>query len=295
MVRGYENEGPIAAHMIADRTWIDSNYFSCLHDITSGAKARKLRLFGISAFDGVGAMWKIFDEFSTSFTWVQQLSIEVDHSCLRVLSHRFPSLIHLGDISQISCTTLADYLNSHSDTLDAVVIMGGSPCQQLSRAGPSHQGLSGKDSILFYEFCRVSDILDRWCCAHNKPLWKVLENVVPADPSNITTMTNCLNMGPPILMEAADFLGFAGADLFGATFFSRLACKISFSRTMPFIVVCKCRQCTSAFPRWEISSLLFISPRGLLTQGRQPILRVVSLLSRGSVRSIHLMGTTAHR
>ena len=93
-------------------------------------------------------------------------------------------------------------LDSHAGQLDAVIVAGGSPCQQISAAGSSPGGLAGRDSGLFWEFARVAALLGVACSKRNVPLWRLFENVVgPRDVvSTISDMMGFL----PVRTESAD-------------------------------------------------------------------------------------------
>ena len=92
-----------------------------------------------------------------------------------------------------------------SSDIDVVVLAGGSPCQQLSRAGAWREGLDGKDSMLFHQYIRVSNLLRSLCEVRRLPLFQIFENVVPGDLQNIQSMTASLGLGAPIWVDAADF------------------------------------------------------------------------------------------
>ena len=87
---------------------------------------------------------------------------------------------------------------------DAIVLCGGSPCKQLSRAGCSKKGLYGKDSKLFFEFVRFSRILQAYCSSTDTRLWHIFENVVPSRTADILVMNEALGLGTPILFDSAE-------------------------------------------------------------------------------------------
>lgn len=77
---------------------------------------------------------------------------------------------HYGDITKL-----------HGELLEPVdIIIGGSPCQNLSIAG-NRQGLSGEQSSLFLEQIRVVKESRKY---HGKPRFMLWENVPGALTSN---------------------------------------------------------------------------------------------------------------
>ena len=190
--------------MIVDQTWLTSMAYQTLRSRTQGANGKPVRLLGIPLFDGIGAFWQLFAPFEkTIFNWVAQLSSETDSACLAVLKHRFPKLQHMGDIRGLDMEYWQSILYAHSGQFDAVVLAGGSPCQQLSAAGLSREGLAGKDSSLFWHMTRIAHDLEQVCRAHNKPLWRLFENVV-GTRSTVDTMSQNIGFAP-VHVDAADF------------------------------------------------------------------------------------------
>jgi DNA-cytosine methyltransferase len=76
------------------------------------------------------------------------LSAELDTYAIKVAHKNYPDNIHLGDVRGVTGEALA-----HWGDLDLLV--GGSPCQDLSIASPDRKGLEGERSGLFWEYVRV--------------------------------------------------------------------------------------------------------------------------------------------
>lgn len=71
-------------------------------------------------------------------------SSEIDKQCEAVTSVHFPHVKQLGDIKNI-----------HGGSIAPVdILTGGTPCQNLSRAGDG-KGLAGDKSVLFFDFVRI--------------------------------------------------------------------------------------------------------------------------------------------
>ena len=97
---------------------------------------------------------------------------EIEPFPIRVTSKRLPFVKHYGDISKIN-----------GDEIEPVdIITFGSPCTNMSVAG-KREGLSGKQSVLFYEAIRI--IKEMRCATNGKyPRFIVWENVLGAYSSS---------------------------------------------------------------------------------------------------------------
>lgn len=85
---------------------------------------------------------------------------EIDKYAIQVTQKNYPNTIQLGDINNIDFTQYIGKID---------LIMGGSPCQDLSIAG-KRAGLSGERSGLFYKFVEAIEVI--------KPKYFLLENNV---------------------------------------------------------------------------------------------------------------------
>lgn len=83
---------------------------------------------------------------------------EIDKYAIQVTQKNYPNTIQLGDINNIDFTQFIGKID---------LIMGGSPCQDLSIAG-KRAGLSGERSGLFYKFVEAIEVI--------KPKYFLLEN-----------------------------------------------------------------------------------------------------------------------
>lgn len=90
---------------------------------------------------------------------------EIDKYASAVLKYRFPETKNYGDITKIDWSTVPDF----------DLLVGGSPCQDLSVAG-KQRGLEGERSGLFYEFMRG--------VREKEPAYFIWENVKGALSSN---------------------------------------------------------------------------------------------------------------
>lgn len=85
---------------------------------------------------------------------------EIDKYAIQITQKNYPDTIQLGDINNIDFSQFTGKID---------LIMGGSPCQDLSIAG-KRKGLAGDRSGLFYKFVEAIEII--------KPKYYLLENNV---------------------------------------------------------------------------------------------------------------------
>lgn len=104
--------------------------------------------------------------------WECAAVAEIEPAACALLRHRLPHVPNLGDV-----TTITDATISKLGRID--VVIGGSPCQDLSVAG-KRAGLVGARSGLFHQQLRIFDAARSLCGAR----WLVWENVPGAFSSN---------------------------------------------------------------------------------------------------------------
>ena len=121
-----------------------------------------------SLFDGIGGFPLAAIRSGITPVWAS----EIEAFPIEVTKQRFPSMIHVGDITKLNGAELPP----------VDIICGGSPCQDLSVAG-ARAGLAGERSGLFTEQTRIVKELrdaDRSrgrAGIHIRPRFMVWENV----------------------------------------------------------------------------------------------------------------------
>lgn len=85
---------------------------------------------------------------------------EIDKYAMSVAQAMYPDTIQIGDVCKIDFTQYIGKID---------MIIGGSPCQDLSIAKQNRQGLQGERSRLFWEYIKALTII--------KPKYFLLENV----------------------------------------------------------------------------------------------------------------------
>lgn len=102
---------------------------------------------------------------------------EIKKHAIECTQHNYPNTIQLGDVTKIESNKLPK--------ID--LLIGGSPCQDFSRANKERKGVEGTKSSLFFEYIRLLNEL--------KPTYFLLENVIMSD-YNYYFISNELNCEP---------------------------------------------------------------------------------------------------
>lgn len=116
---------------------------------------RKLNVF--SAFDGIGTGYQVLKELGYDCNYYAS---EIEPNSMKIAMKNHPDIIQLGDIENIT-------KDSFKHKID--LIIGGSPCQDLSPQMREGTGLKGNKSRLFFKFYELVHELN--------PKYFLLENV----------------------------------------------------------------------------------------------------------------------
>jgi DNA-cytosine methyltransferase len=121
----------------------------------------------LSLFDGISCSMVALKR--NQIPVAKYYACEIDKYAIQVSKKNHPEIEHLGDVCQIGIIPNIDLL------------IGGSPCQDLSIAKKNRKGLEGKRSSLFWEYVRI--------LKESKPKYFVLENVnsMPKEAKEIIT------------------------------------------------------------------------------------------------------------
>lgn len=111
---------------------------------------------------------------------------EIDKYAIQISQKNYPDIVRLSDVRYIEIATDIDGGNSILPTswstgTDIDLLIGGSPCQDLSIAKKDRKGLDGDRSGLFWEYVRILKEV--------KPKYFILENVasMPKEAKEIIT------------------------------------------------------------------------------------------------------------
>lgn len=139
----------------------------------------------LSLFDGISCGQLALER--TNIKVDSYYASEIDQNCIQLTQRHFPNTIQLGDVCKID--------NNVLKTLPKIdLLIAGSPCQNLSRAG-NGMGLKGDESKLFYEYVRVL----KWIKENNNPNIKFLLENVEMKNSNKEIISNELKTQPILI------------------------------------------------------------------------------------------------
>lgn len=111
----------------------------------------------LSLFDGISCGQIAFERAKIKID--KYYASEIEQNAINITQFNYPNTIQLGDINNIDFTKFIGKID---------IIIGGSPCQDLSIAKANREGLKGKKSCLFYKFVEAIRII--------KPKYFLLEN-----------------------------------------------------------------------------------------------------------------------
>ncbi|XP_012282161.1 DNA (cytosine-5)-methyltransferase 3A [Orussus abietinus] len=148
----------------------------------------------------------LFDGLSTGFLVLKKLGLEIEvyyaseidpNAEMVSAAHFGEQIIRLGDVKGIS-----EEVINRIAPID--LLIGGSPCNDLSLANPYRLGLEDPNGsgILFFEYCRIKDLLIK--ANNDRHLFWMFENVASM-PSKFRIGINKHLGREPDLIDAADF------------------------------------------------------------------------------------------
>ena len=122
------------------------------------------------------------------------LSSEIDEGAIRIMQSSFPACVEIGDIEEVTPEKLIHAV-SNNPHVKQVLIIGGSPCQDLSGVNIHGQGLEGRNSRLFFAAVKI--------IFHTAPAaWPeakidfMIENVASMKPYDRDRMSQALGVLP---------------------------------------------------------------------------------------------------
>lgn len=104
---------------------------------------------------------------------------EIDRFAISISEKNHKNIQRLGDINNIDFTQFIGKID---------LLIGGSPCQDLSSSNAKRAGLQGTKSILFYKFLEALTII--------KPKYFLLENVASMSSVNRENISKLLGVKP---------------------------------------------------------------------------------------------------
>lgn len=130
----------------------------------------------LSLFDGISCGQVALNRAGIKYD--KYFASEIKKEAIKVTQENYPDTIQLGSVLNIK--------GSELPKID--LLIGGSPCQDLSRAKWNGKGLEGEKSILFYEYVRL--------LKETKPRYFLLENVASMDSKDANIITKIMGIAP---------------------------------------------------------------------------------------------------
>lgn len=133
----------------------------------------------LSLFDGISCARVALDR--AGITVGKYYACEIDKNAIAVSQRNYPDIVRLGDVRNVT-------------GFPVDLLIGGSPCQDLSIGKKDRKGLDGERSGLFWEFVRI------W--KECKPRWFVLENVASMPKADRDIITREMGV-EPVMIDAS--------------------------------------------------------------------------------------------
>ena len=133
----------------------------------------------LSLFDGISCGLVALKRNQIS---AEYYASEIDKYAIQVSQKNHPEIVHLGSVVDLAPIS------------DLDLLIGGSPCQDLSIAKKNRKGLEGERSGLFWEYVRI------W--KESKPKYFILENVNSMSKESKSKITEILQV-EPIMIDAS--------------------------------------------------------------------------------------------
>jgi DNA (cytosine-5)-methyltransferase 3A len=127
----------------------------------------------LSLFDGVSCAYVALERAGIKVD--KYYSSEIEKNAIKVSEKNYPNIIRLGSVVGLVPP-------------DVDLLIGGSPCQDLSIAKKDRKGLDGERSSLFWEFVRIKNEI--------KPKRFILENVASMTKEARDTITREMGVEP---------------------------------------------------------------------------------------------------
>jgi len=134
----------------------------------------------LSLFDGISCARVALERSE----WIVEMyhACEIDKYAIEISKKNYPDILHLGSVTDINPLPQYDLL------------IGGSPCQDLSIAKRNRKGLEGDRSSLFWEYVRI--------LRSTQPRFFILENVASMSPESKDQISKELGV-QPVMINAA--------------------------------------------------------------------------------------------
>lgn len=146
----------------------------------------------LSLFDGISCGRVALERAGINVE--EYYASEIDKYAIQISDKNYPDIVRLGSVVDVLFNKALGELFFEKNYKDIDLLIGGSPCQDLSIAG-KRKGLSGERSGLFYEYVRI--------LSEVKPKYFILENVASMSKEARETITKELFGIEPVMINAS--------------------------------------------------------------------------------------------
>lgn len=154
----------------------------------------------LSLFDGIAGARQALKNLNID---CEYYASEIDKYAIQVAKNNHPDIIHIGDVKGIIIEDDYIFYNQDNDPMqnggsfksNMDLLIGGSPCQDLSISKRNRQNLGGKRSSLFFDYVRILKQV--------KPKFFILENVASMSNDAKNEITKNLFGVEPILINSS--------------------------------------------------------------------------------------------
>ena len=154
------------------------------------------RVFVLSLFDGIGAAMVALSTLPCRI--VGFAASEIDKECKRLVRRRWPGVLELGGVQSVDEKVVGSILMSLGFDVDIILIIAGSPCQDLTALLAGRQGLQGSRSRLFFEIPRIIKLCQQ---LFGPKVWFMVENVDSMTLDSKKEFSTVLGV-QPVLIQA---------------------------------------------------------------------------------------------
>lgn len=148
----------------------------------------------LSLFDGMSVAQQAISELYKDYEYYAS---EIDEYAITTTQSNFPKTLQFGSVTGLKVRgdefSMVDNYMVFNISLktDIDLLIGGSPCQDLSIAKKDRKGLDGERSGLFYEYVRIRDEV--------KPKYFILENVASMSKESKDKISEILGVQPVMI------------------------------------------------------------------------------------------------
>jgi len=131
----------------------------------------------LSLFDGISCARVALEYANVEIN--RYYSCEIDKYAMNISKKNYPSIISLGSVIDFKKEMIKEEID---------LLIGGSPCQDLSIAKKDREGLKGNRSSLFFEYVRIMKEMN--------PKYFILENVASMKAEDRDIITGIMGVEP---------------------------------------------------------------------------------------------------